>query len=223
MENAGAPPRGEYDGPARTFVVVLGLILIAASVPFVIALLPATSAFNVSWSAADGQSATGPASADGSPATVSLPVSDTLTASLVITVPACNDVAGPGGAPALLSWRLERQGGQGEPLASDQLTCSQSGTYAHEVARIPQPAVGVQNGTGSGAAARDDARSSLWQFVGGLNETATYTLTTSWSRPSVAPVPVPLPPQTQSFAATLKLTERHWLAALNPVTPEVTR
>lgn len=217
--------RDRYDRPASLIVIATGVLLIAASVPGVIWLLPREHTFNVTWGEEDGLEKAGQTqTSPGTTTEVVVPASDLLVSSVMVMAPSCVDTPGmPGDAPSTITWKLERrQGTNVTMLGGEPLTCANAAALHKEIPIHPSPDLATRSAEGANTtAARATARASLWDFAGQLNETADYVLTFSWARgaSSVPPLGLPLP-QAQ-LAATMTLQERHWVAALNEAQPEV--
>lgn len=221
--------RALYDRPASAIAIAVGLVLVVVSVPIVMALLPQEHTYEVGWSQVDGaQAQANLAGAPQTPTPAALNVTRALTSAIVITVPSCSDNGNPSlHAAAQVTWTLEVAGAGGSSqLATDTLTCAVAAGYSKTIVRTDQPELAERVAEGADEAkARATARASVWALAGKLNETATYTLKVTWTRPAGAapagPLPLPGNPlDAPAPTATFKLQQRQWVATLNEAATE---
>lgn len=217
------------DSVAIALVIASGILLIAASAPFVPGLSEKDVQFAVSWGVSEPASSSAPTVARGAPTNTSLAIEDVYTASLQLTLADCEDGAVENiDQPAVLSWTVTRlMGTNTTEVSSGSFTgCNDTGTIIsleeHAAPMIETRKV-VQGFSDSPEDVHDEAKQNLWSVVREENETATYVLSFSWQRDAGLLDDLPLrdPP---GYTATLLLEHRHWLAALNQImTPEVVR
>ncbi len=203
--------RSAMDRPATVVTALLGVVLIAVSLPFLVANEEGTSEFAIAWTTSlSGASEANAAASAGTTTTVSVPVTDAQVATATIEVLTCTDeFTAPVQSAATLSWRLF-EGASTTPIADGTATCA--ARPASEVA------LGDHADIGSTAAdSSDEAEASAYDA--GDNKTTSYRLEFSWNRPAGTVPLVPAP----AFSARLKLTIDEWVATANEADEEVVR
>lgn len=201
------PSRSEMDTPAIVTVLVLGVVLIAVSAPFLGSIDDeASPTYLITWTEAEAGSAQAATGTAGSTSIVRVPVTDSLPSTATIALEACADGASPLSQPATISWVLF----EGPEMKDDGTLQCGDGPVAVDLE--PQPDVGQASAASPTAAQRK-------AYAAGDNETLEFRVEFSWNRPGGA-VPLPLP---APFAATLSLTIEEWRATANEPGQEVPR
>lgn len=195
--------RSTHDNSAAIVAGILGVVLIAVSLPFA---LGSASDYIIVWSEAPLGSQTATATEGGDVATASIGVTSVLMANVTVSMSAqeCSDsFQAVAQNPAQATWRILRlQGGVSEELATGSFTCA-DGAFAHSITTA-HPDVGSVTAE-SAAEAIEEARGNTF-------ETATYTLEVSATRaPGTLPVPLPT-----SFEATVHLDVKAWDTGVQP-------
>lgn len=205
------PSRSEMDTPAMVTVVILGILLIAASFPFLESPGAGGMDYAIQWSQAEAGSAQADSGAAGTTTTIRVPVTDIIPSNATIALESCTDGAQPPATqPATITWTLFE--GE-EQKAAGTLQC---GDPDEKVELERHPDVGQVTAASASAAVRE-------AYSAGNNETVEYRLVFSWTRPS-GPAPLPLPlPVGGAFSATLALTIEDWVATANEAGQEVPR
>ena len=182
-------------------VIVLGVVLIAVSVPFLRDAGAGGTEYVISWDEAESGTTSSATGAAGAPATIELPVSGILASNATVELTSCNDAGTPPiNQPATISWTLFFGSAQVEDGTA---SCANQGPF--RVALDGHPDVGSATASSPDAAV-EEAEGA------GEAKTGTYRLEFSWSRPA-APGGLPLPQP--AFAATVELTIEEWTAAAN--------
>ena len=203
------PSRSQMDTPAMVAVVILGIVLIAASVPFLDSEDGDATAYSIRWSEEEAGSSQANTGAAGSTTTVRVPVSDVLPSNATIALESCTDGAQPPATqPATITWTLFEGDDEKD---SGTFQCGDSDM---QVALDAHPDVGEASASSAGAAVEK-------AFASAANKTVEYRLEFSWSRPGGA-LPLPLPVGT-AFSATLSLTIDEWAATAVAPDQEVPR
>lgn len=204
--------RSAMDRPATVVVALLGVALIAVSLPFLADSDTESKTYNVAWTEGlHGSGQANAAAAQGTTTTVSVPVTDAQVATALVEVPTCTDgFTAPVQSEATLTWRLFA-GTATTPIDDGTATCASRAPV--EVALGDHADVGSTSAT-SAQEAQNEA------YAAGTNQTVTYRLEFSWSRPA-APGGLPLP--APAFSASMKLTVNEWLATANEADEEVVR
>jgi hypothetical protein len=198
------------DRPASVTAAILGVVLIAITVPYFLSGNGGATAYTVSWSQPTAGEKSANAGAANAPVTVTVPVSSRIPSNATISFQPCQDGAQPPlSSAATITWTLK----EGDRTLDDgTLTCAQAATPT-VVALGGHPNV-ASSTADSGSAAERAAES------GSLNRSATYTLTFSWSRPGgVGGLPVPPP----AFSVTGSLEVKAWHATANTPDQEAPR
>lgn len=205
-------PRSAMDRPATVVTALLGVALIAVSLPFLVAEDGDASDYTIVWSEGlHGSSQANAAAGQGTTTTVTVPVTGAQVATARIEVPTCTDGAtAPLQSAATLTWRL-LAGTSTTPLDEGTATCASR--PAVEVALGEHGDIGSTSATSVAAAAEK-------AYAAGTNQTLAYRLEFSWSRPA-APAGLPLPDP--GFSASMRLTVNEWLATANAADEEVVR
>lgn len=204
-------PRSTMDRPATVFTALLGIVLIAVSLPFLAADDADAKEFAISWTEGLHGSSQANAAGQGATTTIAVPVTDAQVASALVEVPTCTDgFTAPAQSAATLTWRLFL-GTSTTPIDDGTATCASR--EAVEVALGEHADIGSAS-AGSAQDAQDKA------YDAGTNQTVTYRLEFSWNRPAaVGGLPLPAP----AFSAAMKLTINEWLATANAADEEVVR
>lgn len=208
--------RSRSDTPAIVIAIILGVLLIALSAPFTVALFgDGANAYTVTWGETDAAANAGDLAELNAPVRVDLSVVDLYTAGIRVEVAQgdCADTYNPQFMqnPATITWKVTRiEGGASTDLgagASGSFTCDEvGGGKSWEIHRFTQPDIAERDG-----ADKDAARSSVWSAYGDLNETATYRLEFSAQRdPPPAGLPIPLPGTSTSLMVTMSVTAEAW-------------
>lgn len=203
------PSRSEMDTPAMVTALILGIVLIAASVPFLGGGGGGGKEYTITWTevpSAQGQAASGAGS--GSSANVNVAVTDIHPATAVVSFEPCTDGAmAPLSQPASIAWTVfEGDETKGQGTAS----CANKGPF--EVVLEERPDVATADG-----ADPEDAEAAAYEAADG-NETVTFRLVFSWTRGGGLPVgPQP------AFSTTGKLEIQEWRATANDPDQEVPR
>lgn len=198
--------RSEMDTPAMVAVVILGLVLIAVSVPFLGSDGGDGTTYSIRWSEEEAGSATAPVGAAGSETTVRVAVTDSLPSNATVAVDCTDGATPPLTQPATISWVLYEGA---EEKGRGTFTCG--GTNEETVAQEDHPDVGSAK-AGSAADARAEA------YASADNETVEYRAVFSWTRPGGTPLPVPA-----AFTGTYSLTIDQWTATAVEPDQEVPR
>jgi hypothetical protein len=222
--------RREWDLPATMIAVVLGLLIIGASLPFTVQAYcrqngcggepPAVpKQFDVAWQKVDAASAPLLRLDNGHhDGTSSVDVTATLVATVQVTAVGCDsDRFNPqlGQKPATITWTLKG----GSKPATGHFTCADLHGPVF-LLNLSAPDIGRIDAQDLAA-----ARASLWGKAAPANTTATYTLTASWVRPPSTvepPVPVPGGVGATSLNVGLDLKVQKWTAQVTPHPEEVT-
>jgi hypothetical protein len=204
------PSRADMDRPASVTAAILGVVLIAITLPYFIlgGAGGGGSAYDISWTAvttAEGQAQSGAANTD---TVVTVTVSNQVPARAVIEFDPCTDAGGNAVQPAAtVTWTL-REGSR--QIGDGTASCANNGPSTVEIEA--QPDTGQADGDGAQEAARS--------AYGSENRTATYTLTFRWTR-AAPPAPLPLP--AAAFSTTAHLEIQVWRATANTPDPEAPR
>jgi len=235
------PTRDEMDKPAILMTVVAGVVILAASVPFLPALYcespaattcqeaPAgqTLQFDATWFEVPAATAALQASGNSGRAMANLTIEAAMTSAIHVKVdPAtCRDVFNPTlqQQPVTVTYTLKRlvDGDQTELTTPQSTFTCADGLDATFARRAEAPDVAVVE-----ASDAESAQASLWDHpaVVGQNETATYQLTLTWvrGRSGVTPPPgLPGTPADTSFSLEAQVSAKSWAAILTPTPPEV--
>ena len=195
------------DKPAVATVVVVALVLIGVSAPF-LDVAPAAGGddFLIRWSESETGSASAPVGASGAPTTVRVQVTDVLPSNATVAVDCTDGAQPPVTGTATIAWTLYEGD---EEKASGSFTCG--GTNEEKVAQEERPDIGSAS-AGSATEARDQA------YAGLDNETVEYRAVFTWTRSGGTPLPVPA-----AFTGTYSLTLEHWTASAVDADQEVPR
>lgn len=201
--------RAAMDRPATVLTAILGVVLIGASLPWLI--LDGDSGdktYTITWDQAFHASGQQNVAVTGQ-TVVTVPVNDAIPSNATIEFTPCNDGAtAPLQQPATISWSLF-EGANVTAIATGTYQC---GDDAIEPVALDQhPDVG-QVKAGNETEAEEAAEAD------GVRST-TYRLQVTVSRPATAGLPLPPP----TFTATAKLTIDTWLANANQPSQEVPR
>lgn len=189
------------DKPAVVLTAVVGLLLIAGSIPFL--LMDGGDGgqrYTITWSEVEVAEASTPF---GSPsATVQLTTPAALVSNVTVGI-TCSEEAGTPARPATVTWTL-KEGGR--TLATGTAPC----TPDEELDRVNitnHPDVGS---TSAGSSSDAEAEA----YAAGDNETRSFTLEFTYTRPA-ATVPNPLPVAQPTISGRMTLTAFAWHAAAN--------
>jgi hypothetical protein len=191
------------DKPAAGAALILGVLLIAVSVPF-IPRASAAPSYAITWSEGSAGKAQGPSAASpNTDAMVMLTVHDVAPSNASITFNPCTDAGGNAVNPAAtITWTLKADG-KDVKGGSGTASCASRGPFTVMLGSHPDV----------GSAKGPDAKSAAKAAYNGANRTAAeYMLTFRWSRPA-GPAPLPLP--AAAFSATAVLEIKDWVAAAN--------
>lgn len=212
--------RADMDRPASVTAAILGVLLIAITIPyFAFGGGGGGATYGITWSevpAGSSDAAIGPA---GTPQSSSVAVRDQLVSNVTVEIVGCADTAQqPVQQDAVLTYTLLYENETAEDSSGQaiegQATCDSPGPFAFEVAGHPD--VGSVD-AGSADAAVDEA------FRDASNRTGTYQLQFSWSRPAGQVPPLPLPVGQPAFTGTVSLGLESWRATANEQVPEAPR
>jgi hypothetical protein len=194
------PSRADMDRPATVAAALLGVALIAVSLPFLGSSDEGPAAYAISWAQESHEARSAPNGAPNADAVVSVTVEGRHPSNATVTFEPCTDAgAGPLQQPATITWSLRE--GNNTLREGQQASCANNGPFT--VPLHPHPDIGTAEG-GNATAAAHDAESRAGSV--------TYTLTFRYSRPA-APGGLPLPPP--AFATTGELEVQVWRAVAN--------
>jgi hypothetical protein len=204
--------RSEMDRPAVVLTAVVAVVLIVASGPFTLLWWgEGNTEYEVDWESVESGSGQARVTAAPQTQTAEVPAGDILTSFVTVAVPQCTDGAqAPLTQPATLSWTLSyRMDNQTTEIGRGSFTCAQR-PAEQSFARTPEPNLGSREVEMSDdeSEERAAARASIWSsdLYGGLNETGTYVLQVSSSRPAATVPGVPAP----ALSATLDVKVHKW-------------
>lgn len=213
------PSRADMDRPATVTAALLGVLLIAATIPyFVFGGGGGGITYDIAWSqtsAASGTDAIGPSGQQE----FDVLVGDQRVSNATIEIGACADSAqNPLQADAVLTFTLQYENATAKDSSGQditgQATCDSPGPFRFELGDHPD--VGsVQAGSA------DEAEAKAYGTSG--NRTGTYTLQYSWSRPAGTVPPLPLPVGQPLFTGNVVLEIESWRATANEQGPEAPR
>ena len=197
------PSRSEMDRPATVAAALFGVALIAVSVPFLgSAGGGEATEYRVSWTSVASESGEAQLAGDSASETVTVNVVDVAPSFAVIEFEPCADTFQPPVQQgAQIAWVLRWESHEESGTAS----CADAGPIRVEVEA--EPDVGSVE-AGSVAEARRNAYGSA-----DMNETVSFTLEVTVSRPDGQVPPLPLPVGQPTFAATARLTIEAWTAS----------
>lgn len=203
------PSRTDMDRPAAVAALVLGVALIAISVPFLSSSEEGATVFTITWAQEVYGTESQPSGAANAETTVTVSVQGRHPSNATISFDPCTDGATPPlQSPAAITWTLKEGA---TVLRENQLaSCASNGPFV--VPLHGHPDIGQQEG-GNATEAAEAAQS--------YDRTTVYTLTFRWSRPAGATSPIPLPPP--PFATTGELEVQAWNAIANDPDAEVPR
>ena len=206
------PSRSDMDIPAVVTAVLLGVVLIAVSFPFLVADGGPSTRYTVAWTEAEVDSEEASFAGQGQTQEVTLTVPDALVSNVTVTM-TCTDTPGTPARPATISWTLYE--GDRE-LDSGSTPCTNDDEVArHNVSAHPD--IGSIRGDSA-----SDAAGKLYDRPGFRNETHTFRLEFSYDRPA-SPVPAPLPVGAPTLAGRMGLEAEVWRATVNEPAQEATR
>lgn len=203
LEPLSMPSRSEMDRPATVAAALFGVVLIAVSVPFLGSVGGGEGTeYLITWTSVDEASEEGQLSGNSASGSVEVNVEDVVPSVAVIEFDPCNDgFTPPVQSAAQISWVLRWETHEESGTAS----CADSGPFEVEIE--PEPDVGSAEG-GSASAARQAAYAAA-----GMNETVTFSLEVTVTRPAGQVPPLPLPVGQPTFTATARLTIEAWTAS----------
>lgn len=195
------------DKPAVATVLLLAVLLIGASAPF-LDVAPAASGndFLIGWTETETGSASAPVGASGAPTTLRVEVNDVLPSNATVAVDCTDGGQPPLTGTATITWILY-EGDEEKDRGS--FTCN--GTNEEKVPQEDRPDIGSAS-AGSASDAREEA------YAGLDNETVEYRAVFTWTRSGGTPLPVPV-----EFSGTYSLTLEHWTATAVETDQEVPR
>lgn len=216
--------RSDMDNPARVTAAVLGVVLIAATIPYFIFSGGGEGAttYTVSWNqatAGSGSQGIAATPAGGpTPQELDVPVRDQRVSNATVEIENCNDTAvNPVQADAVLTFTLlyensTAKDADGQDI-SGQATCDSPGPFTFELGGHPDV----------GSTDADSTAQALENAYGRSgNRTGTYTVQFSWMRPAGSGPPLPLPGQAV-FTGTVALEIQSWRATANQQGQEAPR
>ncbi|HUR61642.1 MAG TPA: hypothetical protein VM286_04690 [Candidatus Thermoplasmatota archaeon] len=211
--------RQHLDTPATVICLVLGVVVVAAALPFAIASLPDTSPkkFDVNWS--QETAAQGQLTFAGQPVNKVLTVNGLASMVRVDPSGACSDTANQVQAKATITYNVKKKVGNQESTVIDNTsyTCATKDGAKKEASLMGHADIASRD-----AADLNAARTSLWNQAGAGNETATYTLSITISR-STAPGTLPgIGPAAPTLAGSIDFSVLRWTAGVQPHQEEVT-
>lgn len=213
--------RSDHDLPATIIAAVVGVLIIAAALPFTIAAFPQTpKSYDATWGerAVDTEAITVAAATGTYKATLS--ATDFQPASIMVETTGCSDSANPSlqQSPASLRVVLRRDGSS-DVLHQVDFPCSEAtskGTFTVSLGSHYDIA-------GAQAQNAETAEKIVWLDAVAANTTASYTLEVTPSR-AASSIPPGLPgPLAPTLAASLKVTLNGWDVTLNEHQKEVLR
>lgn len=192
--------RTDMDRPATVFTAVLGVALIATSLPFLLFDEGGSQRYDIAWTQVVDEAADAPFAGNGQPAEVELPAAGML-ANVTVVMESCNDSPNQVDPAATITWELFRDN---VSLDSGSAPC-QAGDVA-TVALGGHPDVGSIR-AGSASEAQEQAYEADRDHE---NTTSVFRLEFSWSRTST--VPIGLPVGASTFAGRMGLEVKEWRA-----------
>ena len=212
--------RADMDRPASVTAAILGVVLIAITIPyFAFGGGGGGATYDITWtevSYGSADTAIGPAN---TPQTLPVAVRDQLVSNVTIEITVCADSAqAPLQQDAVLTYTLlweneTAEDSDGNPIEG-QATCDSAGPFRFEVAGHPD--IGSVQADSQDAAI-DEA------FREASNRTGTYQLQFSWARPAGQVPPLPIPVGQPTFTGTMSLEVESWRATANEQTQEAPR
>lgn len=203
--------RADMDRPASVTAALIGLALIAITLPYFLSGGPGGgTTYDIAWSQASSGEQSAPRGAANADTVVTVTVADVVPSNATVLFAPCTDGAQPPlTQPATITWSL-REGDR--ELDGGSTTCADPGPFV--VPLDAQPDVG--------SIEADSAADAEEAAYGDANRTTTYTLTFRWNRPAGATGPIPLPaPAGPVLTGTLEIQE--WRATANAPDQEVPR
>lgn len=198
------------DRPATVTTALIGVVLIAVSLPFLIDADGPATTYRITWTEVPLAAADAPFAGQGQTATVPLTTPSALASNITVTM-TCADTPGVPARPATVSWTL-KEGAR--TLDSGSMACAND----DEVARInltAQPDVGSVK-AGSQSSAQEKA------YEAGENATRSFVLEFSYTRPA-SQLPGGLPVGQATIAGRMGLEAESWQATANEADEEATR
>lgn len=203
--------RTDMDRPATVLVAVVGVALIATSLPFLIADGGGSQRYDLAWQQVEDGSADAPFAGNGQTATVTLTASGLLS-NITVTMPSCLDQRNPVDPPASITWTLFRDG-----ASYDQGTAS-----CPNVGDVKTIALHGHPDKGSvTASSQSDAEDEAYSEPAYPNATHEFRLEFQWSRTSS--VPPGLPVGGSTFSGRMGLRADEWRVTANAQGEEVGR
>lgn len=201
--------RTDMDRPATVFAAVVGVALIAVSLPFLITNEGGLERYNLAWRQVEDGSADAPFAGNGQTATVTLAASGLLS-NITVTMLSCVDQRNLD-PPASITWTLFKDG-----ASYDQGTasCPNNVGDVKTIALHGHPDKGsVTADSASGAEAKSYSDSRY------PNATHEFRLEFRWSRTSN--VPAGLPVGSSTFSGRMGLRADEWRVTANAQDQEV--
>ena len=203
--------RNDMDRPATVLSASLGVVLIAVSIVLFLFVGDGDGTrYNIAWTEVEVAQGDNTFAAQGTTQTASLTTPFAQVSNVTVTMD-CADTPGTPARPATVSWTLKEGS---ETLASGTAACA-SDDEVQRVAIAPHADVGSVS-AGSASEAEDEA------YDAGDNETRTFTLEFSYTRPA-APGGIGLPVGAPSINGGMGLVAEAWLATANEPGQEATR
>lgn len=213
--------RRSLDTPAALICLALGVVVVAASLPFAIQALPESAkGFDIAWRESHvAEKGVTVASQTGS-YKADITVSGLASSLTIDPTGACNDqFRAPIQSPATLSFKVTKtvNGKTADvPGASGSYTCATKDAAKKTVVLNAHPDVASKQTTSESNAIRQT-------WAGVSNETATYTLEVTPSRPAETLPIGTLPVAASQLTASVKLMLMEWDAVATPHVAEVVK
>lgn len=201
--------RKALDRPAAVTAAIIGVLLIAISVPF-LATQDADAGgktYTIAWSETAYKAVTATQAAAGVEQTLTFQIEETRVSNITLGI-TCTDNRGPGSlAPAAqVTWTLTFL--DAEPVTGN--ACAIDERYSV----IGHPDVGETK-----ADSAESAISAIWNRYSAGNVSGEVKLSFTWTRGGTTG-PLPVPPQGTSFSATLSLGSQMWTPTANEKSTE---
>jgi hypothetical protein len=206
------PSRADMDRPASVTAALIGVVLIAITLPYFLSGGAPSGAneYTITWSQVSAASQDAPVGT-GSPQTLQVPVRDQRVSNITIEVAGCTDSAQqPLQQPAVLTFTLKFENqtvndASGRPVAENDVSCQNAGPFVY--AMDGHPDVASMRADSAGEAERDS--------YGAGNRTGTYQLTFSWNRPPGTIPNLPIPVGQPVFTGAMAIELQAWHANAN--------
>jgi hypothetical protein len=200
--------RKDMDRPATVSAAVLGVVLIAISLPFLFGSAAAGGkAYALAWSQTEAKQGDAPFAGNGQTASFALPPITGLFSNVTVTMVACSDThPNPAEAAATISWELDKDN---VSFQTGSATCRAGDVQTFTL--HPHPDVASEK-----AASPADAESKAWATPGYHNATHVFALKFSYSR-ATSPASG-LPGVGSTFAGRMGIKVQQWTVVANEQT-----